>query len=157
MEEHQSNYERPALRFSASIRSLKYYRDNYDTISNDKYEGASNENGKIVYRYYRNDPEIKNRKISQQRLLRIDDLFLDIEDYFYEKQDFSKIINISKEEFSNLPDNMLIEEENMYVETIRKSCVNYETNMTYYFKILTKYKRNEEKPRCEFEFLSSFF
>lgn len=138
--------ERPKLKFSGTSHKIKDAIDTYDT--------CSNENGIIVNRHYLGDPEIKNRRISQQRLLKINDIFLDIQDCFYDEQDFSKIINISEEEFNNI-DNILIKEDDMYVETVRKNYVN--DNITYYFKIISKYKKNQKKPNCEIDFLKLSF
>ena len=45
----------------------------------------------------------------------------------------------------------------MYIETTKKKCINNETKKTYYFKILTKYKKNEEKPGCKIAFVNSCF
>tara|TARA_Y100000816_G_scaffold251056_1_gene201323 strand:- start:1052 stop:1501 length:450 start_codon:yes stop_codon:yes gene_type:complete len=143
MEEHNSITKRPKLKFSGTSHKIKDAIDTYDT--------CSNENGVIVNRHYLSNPEIKNSRISQQRLLKINDIFLDIEDRFYDEQGFSKIINISEEEFNNI-DNILIEEEDdMYVETVSESCVN--DNITYYFKIISKYKKNQKKPNCKIGFL----
>ena len=143
MEEHNSITKRPKLKFSGTSHKIKDAIDTYDT--------CSNENGVIVNRHYLSNPEIKNSRISQQRLLKINDIFLDIEDRFYDEQGFSKIINISEEEFNNI-DNILIEEEDdMYVETVSESCVN--DNITYYFKIISKYKKNQKKPSYKIDFL----
>ena len=154
MEEHQNIPERPLLKLSCvDGPHIEYLIDSYDT--------ESNEDGIIVNAYYHGDP-IKNGKINlayrtyQARLLKIDNVYLDIEDIFNNGQDFSKIINVSQEEFNSF-DNILIEEDDMYVETTKKKCINNETNKTYYFKILTKYKKNEEKPRCLFSFVNSRF
>ena len=142
MEEHNSITKRPKLKFSGTSHKIKDAIDTYDT--------CSNENGVIVNRHYLSNPEIKNSRISQQRLLKINDIFLDIEDRFYDEQGFSKIINISEEEFNNI-DNILIKEDDMYVETVRENCVN--DNITYYFKIISKYKKNQKKPSYKIDFL----
>ena len=152
MEEDQIIPERPILRlYCVDSSHFKFLIDNYDT--------ESNEDGIIVKASYYGDP-IKNGTINlsyrtyQTRLLKIDNIYLDIEDIFNNGQDFSKIINISQEEFNSF-DNILIEEEGMCLETTKKKCVNNETKKTYYFKILTKYKKNEEKPSCKFIFVSN--
>ena len=152
MEEHQNIPVRPLLKLSCvDCPHIKYLIDRYDT--------ESNEDGIIVNAYYHGDP-IKNNKINlsyrtyQTRLLKIDDIYLDIEDIFNNGQDFSKIINISQEEFNSFND-ILIEEDDMYVETTKKKSVNSENNKAYYFKIITKYKKNEKKPSCVYSFVSS--
>ena len=154
MEEHQIIPERPLCKLSCVDGfNIKYLIDKYDT--------ESNEDGIIVNAYYHGDP-IKNGKINllyrifQTRLLKIDNIYLDIEDIFKNGQDFSKIINISQEEFDSF-DNILMEEDDMYIEITKKKCVNIETKKTYYFKILTKYKKNEEKPSCKIDFVFSRF
>lgn len=154
MEEHQIIPERPLCKLSCVDGfNIKYLIDKYDT--------ESNEDGIIVTAYYDGDP-IKNGKINllyrifQTRLLKIDNIYLDIEDIFKNGQDFSKIINISQEDFNSF-DNILIEEDDMYIETTKKKCVNNETKKTYYFKILTKYKKNEKKPSCKIAFVNSCF
>lgn len=139
-------------------------------LTNDKWEIAYNyydknadENGLIVSCKYllvdKNyeivfDSDFQNinqkKKIIQHRLIKIDGIYFQVVDYYYTRQNFGIIQSINEDQFNEI-ENTINNVHGRITKAFKLSCININTNKSYYFIVTIQYHEDEKEQECYIE------
>ena len=89
--------------------------------------------------------------IRQHRLIKINNVFFEVVDFYYTGQKFGTIIQIDKDVYDST-ENIISKDNDIITELFKEITYDMVNNIYYFFLISIEYNENEKKQRCYVNF-----